>query len=232
MAMKKDEKQTENKTKVLIVDDHPIVRQGISRIVNSQPDMVVCAEAFDMNSTMQAVEQTSPNVIVMDISLKDVDGLRITKDLRSKGYTMPILILSMHDESIYAQKAIRSGANGYVTKDESSEKLVLGIRSLLEGNMFVSDDIKKDIVASLAEPNKPREAFVIDKLSDRERQIFLLIGKGYSTRKISATLAISPKTIDSHRSRIKLKLDINDGQKLVLAAVAWMNREGLVPPQI
>lgn len=229
--MKRKTMKTNTKTRVLIVDDHPIVRYGISRMLNSEPDMEVCGEVHDAFKTIDTIKTIKPDIIIMDISLKNIDGIMLTRQIRNVGINTPILVLSMHDENLYAEKAIQAGANGYVAKDHSSERLPLGIREIMKGNIFIPENIKENILYSFSRTgNKPGDKLVMEILSDRERQIFIMIGKGYPTRKIATSLSISPKTVDSHRARIKLKLDINDGQQLLLSAADWVKREGIAPP--
>jgi len=227
MAMK--EQTAKRKTKILVVDDHPIVRYGISRILNKEDDLAVCGEAEDGNEALQAIEKQKPDLILMDISLKRSDGLKLTKIIRGDYPDIPVLILSMHDESVYARKALRSGAKGYIMKEESSEKLVPAIRQVLRGDIYVSDNVNKNVLTDFAAPANEQDKCLVDALSDRERQVFIFLGQGYSSRAIADKLLLSVKTVETHRSRIKLKLGIEHNQQLLVTAAEWATSEGLKP---
>lgn len=227
MAMK--EQTQKRKAKILIVDDHPIVRYGIGRILNKEDDLIVCGEAEDGNEALQAIEKLKPDLVLLDISLKRFDGLKLAKIIRVDHPDIPVLILSMHDEAVYARKALRSGAKGYIMKEESSEKLVSSVRQVLRGEIYVSDAVKKEVLTNFGAPRSEQSKSFVDKLSDRERQIFILLGQGYSSRAIAEKLALSVKTIETHRSRIKLKLNIENNQQLLVTSAEWANDEGLKP---
>lgn len=223
-------KQASGKTKakVLIVDDHPIVRYGVAKMLNSEHDLTVCGEAEDAHTAQQAVADLKPDIVLMDISLKGSDGLNLTRLLRGRFPNVPVLILSMHDEKVYARKALRSGASGYIMKEETSERLVTAVREVLAGRLYVSDDAKTTVLQAYARRGGDQGS-TVDRLSNRERQIFLLMGQGYSTKAIAEKLFVSPKTIDTHRARIKVKLGIDNRARLVMAAAEWAAREGLSP---
>jgi len=224
-------KSTRKKHSILIVDDHPVVRYGIARIINSEPGWSVCGEAENGSQTVKFMEKKKPDAIILDISLEGVlDGLILTKVIRAKYPSIPILILSMHDELIYAPKSLSSGANGYIMKEESSGKLVQAIKDVLNGEIYVSEQVKKQMLQALANPQNMELENVVDMLSDRERQVFLLLGTGQITRDIADKLGVSVKTVETHRSRIKGKLGITTSPELVLAAASWVKREGMTPP--
>jgi DNA-binding NarL/FixJ family response regulator len=228
MAMKILKQSLKQKSKVFIVDDHPIVRYGITRILNNEPDFTVCGDSESAEKALSAIENLRPDFIIVDISLKDMDGLQLTRIIRERHPKMPIVILSMHDERIYAHKALRAGANGYIMKEESSEKLVTAIRQILQGDIFVSEQVQKNVLHAYASKEKAREIPSINKLSDREREIFLLVGAGHTSRSIADKLNLSVKTIETHRLRIKQKFGLNGSEKLTQAAVEWAKRENLV----
>ncbi len=225
----KTAKNNKRKSKIFIVDDHPIVRYGVSRILSNEPDFTVCGDADCGHKAIEGIEKLQPDIVVLDISLKDMDGLSLTKTIRAQYPSLPIVILSMHDERMYAHKALRAGASGYVMKEESSEKLVNAIRKVLNGEIFVSEQVQKNVLHAFAGKEESRETFVVNKLSDREREIFLLIGAGFTSRSIADKLKLSVKTIETHRSRIKQKLDLENSNKMILAAIEWARRENLVP---
>ena len=221
---------TDKTASVLIVDDHPIVRYGISRILSQDPELSVCGEAESPEAAMEFFEAEPPDAVIIDISLEGVlDGIRLTKKLRRKFPKLPILILSMHDEMTYAQKSLSSGASGYIMKEESSDRLISAIKSVLAGEIYVSEAVKKKMVHSFTKPKKEMAERVIDTLSERECQVFGLVGKGLKTRIIAEDLHVSVKTIETHIARIKLKLAIKSTPELVLAASAWVRQERMAP---
>ena len=229
MAMNTPKINGKRKSKIFIVDDHPIVRYGVTRILNNEQGFIVCGDADGGHKAIEGIEQLHPDIVVLDISLKDMDGLQLTKTIRIRHPNLPIVILSMHDERMYAHKALRAGASGYVMKEESSEKLVSAIRKILGGEIFVSEEVQKNVLHAYAGKEDTEETFVVNKLSDREREIFLLIGSGLTSRSIADKLKLSVKTIETHRSRIKQKLELDSTNKMLLAAMEWAKRENLVP---
>ncbi|MDD4871677.1 MAG: response regulator transcription factor [Kiritimatiellae bacterium] len=226
--MTTSKQSSKQKKRVFIVDDHPIVRYGITRILNNEHDFTVCGDAESAEKALAAIGNLHPDIIIVDISLKDMDGLQLTRTIRARYPNLPIVILSMHDERIYAHKALRAGANGYIMKEESSEKLVLAIRQILKGDIFVSAQVQKNVLHAYASKEGARETPVINKLSDREREIFLLVGAGHTSKSIANKLNLSVKTIETHRSRIKQKFGLDGSARMTLAAVEWAKRENLV----
>jgi len=227
--MKTSKKNDRQKRKVLIVDDHPIIRYGVARILSNEPDLDVCGDADSAHIAMECIEKLRPDIVVMDISLKGMDGLHLTKKIRSLYRNLPIVILSMHDERYYANRALRAGANGYVMKEESFHKLVAAIRTILNGDIFVSETVQKSVLHAYAGKEGTSELDVINKLSDREREIFLLIGVGHTSRTIADKLILSVKTIETHRSRIKQKLGLDSPAQMTMASMEWARRENLAP---
>lgn len=225
MASKTVKKTKKKPAAILIVDDHPIVRYGVSRIITKTSGMTVCGEAENANQTIQFLEHNKPDAIILDISLDGaIDGLKLTKMIRAKYPKLPILILSMHDESCYAQKAITSGASGYIMKGEPSERLVRAIRTVLKGDIYLGSNIRESMLFSLSSPKDHNEN-VMTTLSDRERQVFHMIGNGTTTRSIANKLCVSMKTIETHRTRIKKKLGISTANELVMTAATWSKRD-------
>lgn len=220
------------KKKVLIVDDHPIVRYGLARVISNSMGLTVCGEADSSATTFEQIKKNNPDVILVDISLLDTDGISLTKAIRARGIGIPILIVSMHDEKIYAPKAIKSGANGFVSKSNSPAHLVNAILKVLDGEIAIDPSVKDEIIFGFAGPEQKAYPAPIEKLSDRERQIFLLVGQGFSCQEIANRLSLSPKTVDSHRSRIKIKLDVEDSKRLLIVASQWVLKEGLAPLQV
>lgn len=205
--------------KVLVVDDHPIVRQGLTLLIDREPDLVVCGEAASVNEARALISERSPDVVVVDLSLQDSDGLELIKDIRSKRQEMPVLVLSMHDEAIYAERMLCAGANGYIMKQAASEQLLTALRRVLSGGVYVSEAVGAGMIARFTAGGARQVSDPIERLSNRELQIIKLIGQGNGTREIANSLNLSVKTIESHRQRIKKKLNIQTSPKLVQYAV-------------
>jgi DNA-binding NarL/FixJ family response regulator len=218
-----------HKAKILVIDDHPVVRYGICRILNKERDLTVCGELDDGIDAIDMIRKLTPDIVIVDITLRNRDGLALTKTIRSNFGSLPVLILSMHDEQIYAGKALRSGASGYIMKEESSDKLVGAVKAVLKGETYLSERIRDGVVKTSDEAAKCQNAVIVDRLSGRERQVFLLMGSGHNVRAIAAKLCVSIKTIYTHRARIKEKLDLKSTSTLVFAATQWVEREHLVP---
>lgn len=209
--------------KVLVVDDHPIVRQGLAQLIDREPDLAVCGEAASVAEARAALKQLAPDVVVVDLSLQDSDGLELIKDIRSKRQDTPVLVLSMHDEGIYAERMLCAGANGYIMKQAASDQLLTALRRVLAGGVYVSEAVGASMIARFTAGGPRATADPIDRLSNRELQILNLIGQGHGTREIANSLNLSVKTIESHRQRIKKKLSIDTSPKLVQFAVNWLS---------
>lgn len=213
---------TSNKPKrVFIVDDHPIVRQGLGQLINHEPDLSVCGEASGVREARARLSQSQPDVVVLDLSLRDSDGLELIKDIRSKYRQLPVLVLSMHDESIYAERLLSAGANGYIMKQAAAEQLLLALRRVLAGGIYVSERIGMSLIERFAVHGNKQMANPIERLSNRELQVLNLIGRGRTTREIAEGLNLSVKTVESHRQRIKKKLNLTTSSQLVQFAVNW-----------
>jgi DNA-binding NarL/FixJ family response regulator len=207
--------------KVFIVDDHPIVRQGLTQLINHEADLSVCGEAEGVKEARVALGQAEPDIVIVDLSLSDSDGLELIKDIRSKYRRLPVLVLSMHDESIYAERMLSAGANGYIMKQAAAGQLLLALRRVLQGGIYVSDDIGTSMIERFATGASKPATDPIERLSNRELQVLNLIGRGKSTRQIADDLNLSIKTVESHRQRIKKKLNLSSSSKLVQFAVNW-----------
>lgn len=215
-----------NRKKVLIVDDHPIFREGLADLINRQEDMEVCGMAKDVPHTLKALEKLRPDVVTVDISLQDVSGLELMKDIRVRFPDLPMLALSMHQESFYAERAIRAGAKGYITKQEASKKVIAAIRKVLEGRLYLSDRMKEELLYSMIGDNGHDAASSpIDRLTDRELEVFQMIGQGKGTTQIAEQLCLSAKTIETYRSRIKEKLSLKSGSELMRCAFQWASSQ-------
>lgn len=212
-------------TKVFIVDDHPLVRQGLTQIIGGQEDLEVCGEAEDSSTAMRGIENSSPDVVIVDISLQGNNGLELIKNLKAIHEKLPILVFSMHDESIYAQRALRAGAKAYVMKKESSEKIVDAIRKILKGEIYVSPRVADQVLHQIVNGPSNASASPVDRLTDRELEVVQLIGRGLSTREIAESLHLSVKTIESHRAHVKEKLSLRNATELVQFSVQWVDQQ-------
>ena len=220
-------KSNENRRKILVVDDHPIVRDGLADLINKEKDIVVCGWAEDIPQTIKAIKNLKPDVVTVDISLGDTSGLELIKDIKTRFPSLPILALSMHQESFYAERAIRAGAKGYITKQEATKKVIMAIRQVLDGRLYLSEKMKEKVLRSLLGDNgSGAGTSPIDRLTDRELDVFSLLGQGRGTRQIAEQLCLSIKTIETYRSRIKEKLNISSSSELLLYAFQWANRQG------
>ncbi len=224
MARKKQpNKADEKKANILIVDDHPIVRQGLTELVNHENDLIVCGQAEDANQAMKAVKELKPDIVIVDISLKETSGMELIKDLNVKYPKLPLLALSMHDESLYAERVLRAGAKGYIMKAEATEKVIMAIRKILSGEIYISDKMASKMMRKLVGGSSEINASPVELLSDRELEVFQLIGKGFGTRQIAERLYLSVKTIETYRAHIKEKLNLEDSAALLRYAIQWIN---------
>src|SRR5271163_648926 len=217
--------QTGAKKRILVVDDHPIVRQGLALLINREPDLVVCGEAEEAMGALHVLASARPDVLIVDISLNGPDGLDLLKTIRTTHPRLPVLILSMHDESIYAERALRAGANGYIMKQEATEKVMVALRRILSGEIYVSDRIANSMLRHYVRGVDGSEHSSISGLSDRELEVFRLIGEGQGTRQIAEALHLSVKTVESYQAHIKEKLSLRSARELVQHAVQWNVRE-------
>jgi DNA-binding NarL/FixJ family response regulator len=216
------------KKTVFLVDDHPIVRQGLTLLINQESDLTVCGEAEEMHTALSAILAIKPDILIVDISLNGPDGLELLKSIRINSPRLPVLILSMHDESIYAERALRAGANGYIMKQEATEKVLVALRRILSGEIYVSDKIANSMLQHYVRGAHPSEHSAISDLTDRELEVFRLIGEGHGTRQIAETLHLSVKTVESYQAHIKEKLCLRSARELVQHAVEWTVREKTV----
>src|ERR1700688_689179 len=208
--------------RILIIDDHPIVREGLRCIIEQEDDLVVCAEADSVRGARLAIKETGPHAIIADISLNQGDGIELVREVRAHYPRLPILVLSTHDETIYAERLLSVGANGYIMKHATSEEILVSLRRVLDGEIYVSHDVGCNMIKKRT---SARGSYVstdpIERLSNRELQILHLIGRGMSTRETANSLTLSIKTVESHRQRIKTKLNLHTGTQLVQFAINW-----------
>lgn len=211
-----------SKRKVLIVDDHPILRKGLTLLINQEPDLIVCAEAEHAQMALDVIDNVSPDMAIVDISLPGIDGIELIKMLRLRHKDLPVLVVSMHDEALYAERSLRAGARGYIMKQEALEKVLVAIRKVLDGEIFVSERVTTKMLEKFVSTEGIRETTSpIDLLSNRELTVFRLIGQGHKTRQIAEKLNLSIKTVESYRAHIKDKLKLTDGTDLLKYAIQW-----------
>jgi DNA-binding NarL/FixJ family response regulator len=207
--------------KILLIDDHPIMRHGLSQLIRAETDFEVCAEAASAEEGMKAIAESKPDLAIVDLTLKDKHGLELIKDIKVMYPQVLVVVLSMHDESLYAERALRAGARGYVMKETASDTLVKAIRKVLAGSIYVSEAMAGKLLEQLSGPRKRSETDGLDRLTDRELEVLGLIGQGKATRHIAKQLHVSVRTVDAHRAHIKEKLQLTDGGALVRFAVRW-----------
>ncbi len=214
----------EHKYKVLIVDDHPIFCLGVSELINKEADLHVCGSVEKIKDANKAIKEFEPDMVIVDISLKDGSGIDLVEDIKKNHKKLPTLVLSMYDESLYAERAFLAGALGYVMKQEAITSVVKAIRQVLNGNIYASEQIKEKVFKRLTSQAEPEEQSPLDVLTNRELEVFRLIGKGLSSKEISEQLHLSIKTIGTYRENIKDKLHIKHFTALVKVAVHWSQK--------
>ena len=220
-------KNQKQRARVLIVDDHPAVREALALRISRQPDLVVCGEADDMGEALQLLAETEPDAAVVDIGLKTGSGIDLIKRMRDRNDRVRIVVWSMHSESLYAERALRAGALGYVNKDQATDKIVEAIRQVLAGKVYVSDVVAERMLhrAVGSGPGSMIRS-PVEALADRELEVFRLIGEGVKTAQIAQQLHLSVKTIETYRDRIRSKLDLANGTELAHFATFWVLQGG------
>jgi DNA-binding NarL/FixJ family response regulator len=211
--------------RVLIIDDHPIVREGLRRIIEREDDLLVCAEADSVLGARAAIKETGPHAIIADISLHQGDGIELVREVRAHHPQLPILVLSMHDEAIYAERMLSVGASGYMTKQATTEQILRSLRRVIDGGIYVSEVVAANMIRRASVGGRHISADPVDRLTNRELQVLHLIGKGMSTRETARLLNVSMKTIESHRQRIKGKINLRNGTQLIQFAINWFVAE-------
>jgi DNA-binding NarL/FixJ family response regulator len=211
----------EQKRRVFLVDDHPLVREWLTNLINQQPGLAVCGEAESGPQAMQAITELKPDVAIVDISLKDSSGIELIKDIKQVTPNVAVLVLSMHEESHYAERALRAGASGYIMKRESTGKVISAIRQVLEGKLYMSESLAAAMAAQFVGGRTLANGSPVEQLSDRELEVFDLLGQGRGTRQVAETLRVSVKTVQAYCARIKEKLNLTSASELVREAVRW-----------
>ena len=219
--MSRNSRGGQKQIRIVVVDDHPLVRERLSEIIGRESDLAVCGEAEDRADALQAIKAQGPDLVIVDLTLKNSNGLELIKDIHSRWPKLLMLVVSMHDESLYAERVIRAGAMGYITKQEATRNILVAIRRVLAGQIYLNEQISTHIISRLVSQNGPVAATPAELLADRELQVFELTGRGMNTREIAAQLHIASKTVETYRARIREKLKLKDGSELLQVAIAW-----------
>jgi DNA-binding NarL/FixJ family response regulator len=210
-----------SKHRILLVDDHPIVRQGLSEMIDNEQDLTVCGTADDLHKALDQISSLQPDLVLVDISLKSSNGIELLKNIKIRHPKLLVLMLSMHDETLYAVRALRAGASGYIMKQEATDHVLTAVRQVLAGEIYLSERMEKKMMQQLVGGRAARTGSPLEDLSDRELEVFNLIGQGHGTRQIAEELHLSIKTIESHRAHIKEKLNLKNATELVQHAIQW-----------
>lgn len=214
------------KVRVILVDNHPMVRQGLSQLINDEADLCVCAQADNAMTALELIASTDPDFAIIDISMNGMDGIQLIKELKIRRPELATLVLSMHDEALYAERALRAGAGGYITKEEAPAKVMHAIRRVLGGEIYVSENVAARLLKAVRGKCSDSALTPLGRLSDRELQVFREIGHGYSIREIAEKLYVSMKTVETHRDHIKVKLNLKNSNEVLRYAVqSGMNGE-------
>lgn len=222
VAIKTTEHGGPDRKTILIVDDHPMLRRGLAALIESEPDLAVCGEAATCTDALEAVRENQPDLVLVDLELDGCHGLDLVRDLKVQHAGIPALVLSMHDESVYAERSLKAGARGYVTKQELDTTVLVAIHRLLDGGWYMSDKLEEGFATKFVSGQTLGTESPLDVLSNRELQVFRLIGQGRTTRQIAATLTLSIKTIESHLEHIKRKLLLKSAAELAQRATQWV----------
>ncbi len=227
MPSNRPAKTRSDRRRILIVDDHAVLREGLLSQINREPDLIVCGEAKTAAEALAAVDQCQPDLVLADINLPGRNGLELIRDLRAVRPDLPVLVLSMHDEAVFAERVLRAGARGYVSKQQTGQSLLAAIRHVLGGQIHLSGEASTRLLNSLS-GTQPAAATLspVELLTDRELEVFTLIGRARETKEISRTLGMSAKTVEAHRASIKRKLQVKTGPELTRHAVLWVEAVG------
>jgi DNA-binding NarL/FixJ family response regulator len=216
--------KSRKRTRILLVDDHPMVRERLTEVINREADLMVCAEAEDGSQAIEAIKTRQPQLVIIDLTLKNSDGVELIKDIHSRWPALLMLVVSMHDESLYAERALRAGARGYITKQEATRSVLSAIRQVLDGQVFLSEVMRSQLLGRLTERGGASGGEPAECLADRELQVFELTGRGLNTREIAERLKIGVKTVETYRYRIREKLKLEQPRDLLRSAIAWTHQ--------
>jgi DNA-binding NarL/FixJ family response regulator len=212
-------------TRILVVDDHPLLRRGISEVIDQEKDLTVVGEAADASRALTAIENTKPDLVLVDITLNGASGIELLKNIKARFPKLKVLMFSMHDESVYAHRALRAGASGYIMKEEGTEKVLTALHKVLRGEVYLSERLSSRMLHRMVRGQEQPPSSPVEDLTDRELEIFSLIGHGYGTKPIAQTLHLSVKTIETHRAHIKEKLNLRNAADLVHHAIQWVQSD-------
>src|SRR5712671_4356533 len=222
----KSRSASEKPKRIVIVDDHPLFRKGLEQLINSNDGLAVCGEAGSAAEAIDVIRRITPDLVIVDLSLPGANGIELIKNIRAEFSKLPILVLSMHDESLYALRSLRAGADGYVMKHEAMANVIQAIREVFNGRPYLSPAMAAQVITKFAHRQAEGEADAVERLSDRELEILELIGKGKDIREIAKRLHLSPKTVETHRSHIKDKLDLKNSREVARFALQWLSTRG------
>ena len=209
-------------TRVVLVDDHPMVRERLAELLEREPDLAVCGQAEEHTQALEVIAARRPHLVILDLTLKSSHGLDLIKDAHARWPELPMLVVSMHDEKLHAERAVRAGARGYIMKQEATGKILLGVRAVLRGEFFLSEGTRAQLVAKSVALPDAGTGLPVGRLSDRELRVFELVGHGHSTRQIALQLKLDVRTVETYRARIKEKLLLRDGSELLQRAIVWV----------
>jgi DNA-binding NarL/FixJ family response regulator len=213
------------KTKVVLVEDHPLFRERLAHLINQDLHMKVCGEADNIRDAMDAIESTKPDIVIVDISLNGPGGLELIKNIKAQGITVPVLVLSMHDESLYAERVLRAGAGGYITKNQASSEVTVAIRKVLAGEIYLSPQVTNRLLNRLTSGGPQPQATGVTTLTDRELEVFRMLGSGLNSREIADKLTLGETTVNSYRFRIRMKLHLKNAAELYQRAANWVREQ-------
>jgi DNA-binding NarL/FixJ family response regulator len=224
--MKNNEVKTANGCKVLLVEDHPMFREHLGQLIGRDLGMSICGEADNIKDAMRLILETKPDIAIVDITLHGSSGLELLKDIKAQGLELNVLVLSMHDEELYAERALRAGAKGYITKNEASSEVVAAIRCVMNGDVYASRQMTAKLLERMTQKRANSELAGMETLADRELEVFQMLGRGKSTREIAQTLNLGESTVETYRARIKEKLQLRSAAELYLRAGQWVRDHG------
>ncbi len=224
--MKKNEVKEPNGYKVLLVEDHPMFREHLGQLIDRDLGMSVCGEADNIRDAMRLILETKPDIAIVDITLHGSSGLELLKDIKAQGLDINVLVLSMHDEELYAERALRAGAKGYITKNEASSEVIEAIRCVMRGDVYASRQMTAKLLERMTQKRSNSELAGMETLADRELEVFQMLGRGKSTREIAQTLNLGESTVETYRARIKEKLQLRSAAELYLRAGQWVRDHG------
>ncbi len=218
--------QTDSKLKVLLVEDHPMFREHLTQLIQRELGMIVCGEADNITDAMRLIQESKPDIAIVDITLRGSSGLELIKDLKAQQIDLAVLVLSMHEEDLYAERALRAGAKGYITKNEASTEVVKAIHSVMNGEIYASKRLTSKLLDRMSQKRVINEILDLGSLADRELEVFQMLGRGKSTRDIALTLHLGESTVETYRARIKEKLQLRSAAELYLRAGQWVRDHG------